>query len=637
MFLAMLLTLYYPCLGLDLGKAWLEKNMAEVNEQGDWLLHFEVGTMGIAKGGGIRIQFPPTWCVHPWGKRNLKEIQTTNPELPHYISARTNRTETSFEILIGKEGIDGQQDRFQKVFTLLVRDQALLPGDKVSFCFANTPAPLISETDAIRVAVDPSGNETFIPIDDFPEFTIKSGKEERLLVFLPSDGVKGKPVRLKIIPLDQYNNLATSYFGDIEISCPSQGIQKTHSLSEEDKGVYSTDIEFSEPGIHRILVRDKKLGNGKFFESNPVKIVEHKPELKRFWGDIHSHCGISKDGVGRAETAFSNARDVFCLDFYALTDHSVGDKCALDDWTKGITPEEWELTQKLVRDFYMPHEFVTILGYEWSSPAPYGNNNVYFKTDSAPFFDLKHYPTIQSLWEQLENWEAFTVPHHTGIMWRGINSPFVDWSFKHERLRAGVELYSLHGSSEFFNSSMRYENYDFTPTTSNFGPYYARDGWAAGNYLAAIASSDNHTAHPGQPHGGISCVLAPQLTREAIFDAFMNRRTYATTGARILLDFRINGKMVGERFALSPGEKLNITIEVSGTAPLEYVEIMRFKGKTWQIAQRWEFEKHEKDISLSWNDKDASGKCLYYCRLKQKGKYFERDVMAWSTPIWIGE
>ena len=36
---------------------------------------------------------------------------------------------------------------------------------------------------------------------------------------------------------------------------------------------------------------------------------------------------------------------------------------------------------------------------------------------------------------------------------------------------------------------------------------------------------------------GVMAVYAPELTREAVFDAIRQRRTYGTTGCRLLLDF----------------------------------------------------------------------------------------------------
>lgn len=631
-----LLSLFCPAVfSMDLGRAWVEPETGTVNEVGDWTVHYEVGQMGIAVGGGIRVQFPNAWFVHPWAKR--KDVQTDNPELPHYVFARTNRVGAQLEVKIGKEGVDGQHDRFEKGFDVIVGGKDLLPGDRISVVFARTPVPVVAETDSIGVGVDAAGNKTFIPLDVFPEFTVKAAEAQKLLVLLPSHARVGESVQLRVVALDSRNNRADSYRGKIEITGMGLEERQTRLFSETDGGLYLTAVPCSQPGVFTVKVRDKRLAEGVPFESNPIQVTAEEIELKAYWGDLHSHCEISKDAIGKAETAFLNARDVFGLDFYALTDHTMGDKKSLDDWWEGILPEEWQLTQSLVRTFYEPHRFVTFLAYEWSCPAPYGHHNVYCRNDTEPFFDLKHHPTIEDLWARLENKQAFTVPHHTGIMWRGINSPFVDWSHQNDRLRPAVEIYSLHGASEYFNNPMKYEDFDFTPTTSNFGPYYARDGWAAGNYLGTVSGSDNHTAHPGQPYGGLTCILAPELTRDALFGAVMKRHTYATTGARILLDFEINGHMMGERFALASGEKPRITIEVVGTAPLEYVELMRFSGDGWTTACRWEPKADSRRAKVSWTDEDLSDARIYYCRLKQKGQFFGRDVMAWSSPIWVGD
>jgi hypothetical protein len=633
--LAVFLFLYTFAAAMELGNASMDKNTGTVNEEGDWTVHYETGPLGIAAGGGIRVQFPQAWFVHPWAKR--KEVQTANPGLPHYVSAKCSRNDVSLELTLGREGVDGQHDRFWKIFDIMVREKDLLPGERISVTFANTPVPLVAESDFIQVGVDPSGNKRFFPLETFPEFTIKPGKADKILAILPSMGTAGTKIPLNVVALDPYNNKADSFRGTMELICRDLDMREICTFSEKEGGVYNFMMTFSKPGVFTVLVKTDDSLNNMGYESNPIHISKEEQEWKYFWGDLHGHNKISKDGIGCPETAFRNARDVFRLDFFSSINHCVGDKVTMEDYTEGIMPREWDLTLNLVRQFNKPQEFVTILGYEWSSPAPYGDNNIYYKTGVAPFFDLKHYTTIQELWARLERWDAFTVPHHTAIMWRGINSPYVDWSIQNERQRPAVEIYSFHGACEFFNNPMKYEDFDFTPTTSNFGPYYARDAWAAGNYLAALASSDNHTAQPGQPHGGLTCVLAPELTREAIYDAIAKRRAYATTGARILLDFKVNGRMMGERFALEKDEKPEVAVDIVGTAPLEYVEIMRFDGKEWKTAHRWEDPgTNNRSVKISWKDDEYYSEAIYYCRLKQKEKYFGRYVMAWSTPIWVG-
>ena len=620
---------------LDLGRSWVEPDTAMIRQEGTWDVHYVAGLAGIGLGGGLRVQFPNAWIADPWGKR--KEPQIERPDEANYVSVHTEYGEGEgprLEVSIGREGVDRQHDRFYRIFNVIVHDKPLLPGDHVVVRFAKTLAPQTAEKDSIKVGLDPGGNELFIPLKSFPQVTVHPGPAQKLLVLLPSQVVTGESIEARIVALDEWNNRATSYRGTIEITVNSQN-PRSHAFTDGEQGLHLHSLVLSDPGIYTLEVKDSELPEGPVFVSNPVRMTEKEPKFKRYWGDLHSHSSTSKDGIGRPQTAFQNAREVFGLNFYALTDHSVGDLKALGEWWEGILPEEWALTQELVRSYYEPGEFVSFLGYEWSSPAPYGDHNIYFKDTESYFFDLEHHRTIQSLWKQLEAKEAFTVPHHTAIMWRGINSPYVDWSDRNDAQRPAVEIYSLHGASEFFNHPMGYEHFDFTPATSNPGPYYARDGWAAGHWLAAIAGSDNHTCHPGQPFGGLTCVLAPELTREAVFDAILARRTYATTGSRILLDFRINGRLMGERIEVPEGQPIKATVNVVATGALDFVEISRCAGGQWKTVSRWHPQHNANSAELEWSETGDFKEALYYCRLKQSEPFFGRDVMAWSSPIWV--
>jgi len=46
---------------------------------------------------------------------------------------------------------------------------------------------------------------------------------------------------------------------------------------------------------------------------------------------------------------------------------------------------------------------------------------------------------------------------------------------------------------------------------------------------------------------GVTGVYATDLTREAIFEALRERRTYGTTGDRIIVDWRLDGHPMGSR------------------------------------------------------------------------------------------
>jgi hypothetical protein len=100
-----------------------------------------------------------------------------------------------------------------------------------------------------------------------------------------------------------------------------------------------------------------------------------------------------------------------------------------------------------------------------------------------------------------------------------------------------------------------------------------------------MCNSDGHKGRPGAEGpgagqfgiaNGLTCVLAERLTRDAIFTALKQRRCYGTTGARIDLDFAINGQPMGS--VLDCGRSAaGVFASVRGTGPIESLEL--FQGR----------------------------------------------------------
>ena len=119
-------------------------------------------------------------------------------------------------------------------------------------------------------------------------------------------------------------------------------------------------------------------------------------------------------------------------------------------------------------------------------------------------------------------------------------------------------------------------------------------------------------------------VQAEQLTRESIFRALYDRRVYATSGARILLDFRVAGQTMGSEIRADAAPQ--IAIEVVGTEPIERIEIKRDCAIV---------HIHEPDGELArftWSDPDfdAGQPCFYYVRIVQTD-----GEEAISSPVWV--
>jgi hypothetical protein len=285
----------------------------------------------------------------------------------------------------------------------------------------------------------------------------------------------------------------------------------------------------------------------------------------------------------------------------------------------------------------MADRFVTLPAFEWTSKL-HGHRNIYYLRNDLPFFTARkggdswspENDTPKDLWRKLRELraEAITVPHHTSAVWHPLNWDYFDPDF--DRL---VEIYSCWGNSEYAHNPYPGRGSD------RWKDLYVQNALARGYRLGIIASSDGHDGNPGfaqgipkHPHlyhalgSGRVAVLANEHTRERIFEALRARRCYATTGERIVLDFRINGILMGGEIETDddrPSRK--IEVRVTGTCPLRDIVVVKNNVDTL-------CHHASRDREALTCDDDAFIKKTdwYYVRVTQQD-----GEMAWSSPIWI--
>jgi hypothetical protein len=127
-------------------------------------------------------------------------------------------------------------------------------------------------------------------------------------------------------------------------------------------------------------------------------------------------------------------------------------------------------------------------------------------------------------------------------------------------LEPAIEIASQWGRFEWFAMEALRRGYR-VGFTGGSDDHSARQGWSAPTL-----------AHHGV-HGGLTAFLAPELTRDAIWDALKSRRFYGTTGPRILIDLDVNGHAIGSEVELS--ETPHIRARVVGTTEIDTVELRR--------------------------------------------------------------
>jgi hypothetical protein len=104
----------------------------------------------------------------------------------------------------------------------------------------------------------------------------------------------------------------------------------------------------------------------------------------------------------------------------------------------------------------------------------------------------------------------------------------------------------------------------------------------AGHIVGVVCNSDGHKGRPGAEGpgagefgiaGGLTCVLVPELTREAVFDALRERRCYGTTGPRIDLSLQIDRQPMGS--VLEVDGRVTASVAAKAAGPIESLVLLR--------------------------------------------------------------
>jgi len=126
--------------------------------------------------------------------------------------------------------------------------------------------------------------------------------------------------------------------------------------------------------------------------------------------------------------------------------------------------------------------------------------------------------------------------------------------------------------------------------------------------------------------GPVGAILAPELTRAALWEGLSSRRTYATTGDRIFLHLEAGGHGMGEVADLP--DAFEVRLRVHGETDIERIDLIvgdRLAASTFPAEPDglWAFTFDRRAMPRGeW----------FYFRLKQVNNEF-----AWTAPIWFAD
>ncbi|MEM7742893.1 MAG: DUF3604 domain-containing protein, partial [Pseudomonadota bacterium] len=251
--------------------------------------------------------------------------------------------------------------------------------------------------------------------------------------------------------------------------------------------------------------------------SNPI--VTEDEALAGYWGDLHGQSGETV-GIGTIEEYLAFARDIAFLDVCGHQGNDFQIKNAF-----------WDKINRVTTAMDEDGRFTVFPGYEWSGNTPVGgDHNVFFRHAGQQIRRSSHAMladrsdlvtdavTLDALFDALEGEDA--------VLWSHVGGRPADVSYAHDpRLKTAVEVHSNWGTFEWILT----------------------DSLALGHRVGVVASSDGHKGRPGAgppgatefgAYGGLTCFLAPELSRDAIFECMRRRHHYGTSGSRIHLDVR---------------------------------------------------------------------------------------------------
>ncbi len=604
----------------------------EVDKHAELALRFSVGKAGMKTGGGIRLATAHGMGVE-WGGWAL---QTQSPAAENYLTYRASTGAalkwTAYKTLANPLFARYFPWQFINEFTLA--GEALKPGDFIEIKLGDrsggSPGVRMQRWDEsafeLRFYADPFGAGEHLLLPKNPTLKITGGPARELQVIAPSDWQAGKPGWVNVWVDDGYGNPAAGYRGTVAFRAEGDGasLPGAYTFQAADQGAHRfAGIAFARPGVYRVRVSDDKAKLSA--ESNAIVVRANLPKERLYWGDIHTHTMYS-DGRGSPAETYEFGKRISALDFCAVSDHDF------------ITTDRmWQEIKEVTARYNQPGRYVTFLAYEWSGASEVGgDHNVYTSDPDMPLircywwynYDnlrMYHGPNkganhvedlFRMLGERFRNENLLVIPHYGGRP----GNP----AWHNPKLQRAIEIFSDHRRSEDWATGFLKQGYrlGIMASTDN---HAGNAGYGVRRQERMVGQEGEVFSRRSPAERGTSLVAAyaPELTREAVFQAIYHRRTYATTGSRIILRFEVSGLPMGSEGRVQGPPR--IVAEAEGAAPVKLLRIVKNGVVIHSIAPASRSARIEyTDTSGDYENK------FYYIDLVQ-----EDGEKAISSPVWI--
>lgn len=350
-----------------------------------------------------------------------------------------------------------------------------------------------------------------------------------------------------------------------------------------------------------------------------------------YFGDLHSHTVFSDGKYGWPDQLLWLSRQKLGIDVTVISDHA---EMGL------LQRSEFDELVLMAKVFSEEGRYLDYPGFEWTAPVESGHRILIFPgwTGRTLSSALPEGNSIEKLYAFAREYGAIVSAHHSGQATWGRWNPGAAWSLREE---PDFEVASWHGRFEYYNNP--HEGRRQVP-----GHQY-QDVLRIGRHAGVLGSSDTHFLSPGE--GGLTGIWADSMTRGSVFSALASRHVYATTGARMGLQFHINGQLMGSEMKCDTGLVLDVAVQ--GTAVIDHIEIIKNVGDAYALIRLTQpagskggvfllydparpqsgTNMSAEDMSVvhfSVREAPVHGPASYYVRVTQVD-----GQQAWSSPIWV--
>lgn len=323
-----------------------------------------------------------------------------------------------------------------------------------------------------------------------------------------------------------------------------------------------------------------------------------------YFGQLHAHTDIS-DGKGTVEEAFSHAKQVENLDFFAVTDHSDsfenGEQGAVDRYGETISPD-WA-AGKAAAEAVTDETFVGIFGYEMTWPEDQAIGHIStFGTSGWQTRDQAGMKKLNGYLDALEKApDSVSQFNHPGTVY----GDFQNFSGYTPHYDARVHLLEV-GSEGAFRA---YDAYTAALDA----------GW----HLAPSNNQNNHDRNWGSAGQTRTVVLAKELTEAAVYDAVRSYRVYATEDADLKILYHLNNRIMGSVIPEKQPLQAKVVLEDGSGDPIGRIEVVTDGGI----------------VAASANIPESRGECSM--NIGKTGSYYylrilrNEEIVAVTAPVWV--